>query len=184
MSLANDIRRAKAGEEDAQLYLIGKFMPLIKKYSYKLNYKDYEDAKSELTLKLLELISTFPLDRMQSQTDGALVNYISSSIYHAYLSLQRVQFAQTSGLLSLDQMTEEQLHHRKDLRTEPPPDPDWQISEGLTGREAHVLTMVYSYGYTSAEIATRMGTSKQNINQIKLRALRKLKAKLQQEESI
>lgn len=159
-------------------------MPLIKKYSYKLSYKDCEDAKSELTLKLLELISVFPLERMQSKTDGALVKYISTSIYHTYLSLQRMQFNRNAELISLEQMTEEQLHHRKDLSSEPLPDSGLQISEGLTDREAHVLTMVYAYGYTSTEIADRFRTSKQNINQIKLRALRKLKQRLQAEGSL
>ncbi|WP_420908881.1 sigma factor-like helix-turn-helix DNA-binding protein [Flintibacter muris] len=35
--------------------------------------------------------------------------------------------------------------------------------------------LIYFYGYTSADIAQKFNKSKQNINQIKLRALKKLK---------
>lgn len=45
----------------------------------------------------------------------------------------------------------------------------------LTQKERIILTLIYFYGYTSTEIAQKRGTSKQNINQIKKRALSKLK---------
>ena len=40
----------------------------------------------------------------------------------------------------------------------------------LTEKETYVLEQVYYWGYTAAELAPGMGTSKQNVNQIKLRA--------------
>lgn len=45
----------------------------------------------------------------------------------------------------------------------------------LTEKETYVLEQVYYWGYTAAELAPGMGTSKQNVNQIKLRALGKLR---------
>lgn len=52
----------------------------------------------------------------------------------------------------------------------------------LTEKETYVLEQVYYWGYTAAELAPGMGTSKQNVNQIKLRALGKLRRQWETEE--
>ena len=46
---------------------------------------------------------------------------------------------------------------------------------GLTSREMMVLKAVYEKGYTVSEVATSLGVSRQNVNQIKKRAIMKLK---------
>ena len=52
----------------------------------------------------------------------------------------------------------------------------------LTEKETYVLEQVYYWGYTAAELAPGMGTSKQNVNQIKLRALGKLRRQWETEK--
>ena len=52
----------------------------------------------------------------------------------------------------------------------------------LTEKETYVLEQVYYWGYTAAELAPGMGTSKQNVNQIKLRALGKLRQQWETEK--
>ena len=44
----------------------------------------------------------------------------------------------------------------------------------LTKKEKSILKLIYIYGYSSTEIARQFSSSKQNINQIKKRALKKL----------
>ena len=46
----------------------------------------------------------------------------------------------------------------------------------LTVKEKEILTLVYLCGYSSVEIANKFSSSKQNINQIKRRALQKMKS--------
>ena len=45
----------------------------------------------------------------------------------------------------------------------------------LTKKERKVLTLIYLHGYTSVDIARIVHTTKQNINQVKMRALKKLR---------
>lgn len=47
------ILKAQSGDKDALNLIIKKLEPMINKYSYRLNY---EDAKSELTAWIIELI--------------------------------------------------------------------------------------------------------------------------------
>ena len=49
------------------------------------------------------------------------------------------------------------------------------ICPELTKKERRVLTLIYFHGYTSAEVARIVHSTKQNINQIKMRALKKLR---------
>ena len=56
------------------------------------------------------------------------------------------------------------------------------IYNPLTEKETYVLEQVYYWGYTAAELAPGMGTSKQNVNQIKLRALGKLRRQWETEK--
>ena len=68
--ICNLIKQAKNGDKSCMEKLIATFIPLIKKYSYKLNY---EDAENDLIISLLQLIYDMPL----SNNDGQAVNYIS-----------------------------------------------------------------------------------------------------------
>lgn len=45
--ICNLISEAKAGNQNSMLEILNKFKPLIRKYSYKLNY---EDAENDLIL--------------------------------------------------------------------------------------------------------------------------------------
>jgi len=45
--------------------------------------------------------------------------------------------------------------------------------------ERNILTDLYYWGYSSAEIARKQGTSRQNVNQIKHRALKKMRKSIQ-----
>ena len=67
----------------AQLQIVQRFQPLLKKYAALLKY---EDAYSDLQLYLLELLHSGKLTKLQRKDDGTLVKYIESSIRHQYIS--------------------------------------------------------------------------------------------------
>lgn len=72
------------GNSFAQLQIVQRFQPLLKKYAALLKY---EDAYSDLQLYLLELLHSGKLTKLQRKDDGTLVKYIESSIRHQYISL-------------------------------------------------------------------------------------------------
>ena len=82
--LCNLISEAKDGNKNSMLEILNKFKPLIKKYSYKMNY---EDAENDLILSMIQLIYDMPY----LNNDGHAVNYINQSIYNAYIKYIKLQ---------------------------------------------------------------------------------------------
>lgn len=158
--------------------LVEKFGPLLRKYSRKLFW---EDALSDLTVAFLELIQTFPVDRLRSTEDGALIKYIATSVRHTYNALLNEYFSRPQVVASLDDATEAQKLEVLSYEDKPEAPAFLDLLDlcpALTPRERSVLTLVFFWGYTSAEAAKHFSTSKQNINQTKLRALKKLRTVL------
>ncbi len=75
VNLATKIKTAQKQRGKALLPIIQKFLPLLKKYAFKLNY---EDAFSDLQLFLISLI--VKIDTEQFSTEGQLVSYIHISL--------------------------------------------------------------------------------------------------------
>ena len=179
--LADEIRRAQEGDQSAQEKLVAKFDPLIIKYSRKLFW---EDAYQDLLLDFIELIHRLPLGALLSTEDGHLVNYIARSIRHAYIKRLNHFFNQPKATASTDDATEAQklLSMSYEDKREALSFYDLLDScPSLTKMELRVLTNLYYWGYSSAEVARRLRTSRQNINQIKHRALKKLRKTLNEE---
>lgn len=176
--LIDQIFRAQQGDPDAMEFLVAKFEPILKKYSRKLFW---EDALSDMTAAFLELIHGLQLDKLRCKEDGALVNYIAQSVRNVYLALLRNFFNRPQEVTSLDEATEalklETIAY-VDKREEDNFLDLLALCPDLTEKERTVLTQIYYWGYTSVEIAESLSTSKQNINQIKQRGLKKLRKKL------
>lgn len=176
--LLEQIVRAQQGSSEDMEALVEKFGPLLKKYSRKLFW---EDALSDLTVAFLELIQTFPVDRLRSTEDGALIKYIATSVRHTYNALLNEYFSRPQVVASLDDATEAQKLEVLSYEDKPEASAFLDLLDlcpALTPRERSVLTLVFFWGYTSAEVAKHFSTSKQNINQTKLRALKKLRTVL------
>ena len=77
------IQAAKNGSDQDKLAVIEQFMPLIKKYAYKLAY---EDAKEDLILFFLELIPKIP---NSLENDRQITAYIAKSVYLHYIKLSK-----------------------------------------------------------------------------------------------
>lgn len=163
------------------LFIIQKFEPQLKHYSRRLHS---EDAQSELTLRFIETIHAMNLDSLRSQGDGTIVAYLAQSVRNAYISL--LPFKKTvEPPVSWEELTEAQLlglvapiREREVLDFSELLDTCPELLDTcpeLTKKERKVLTLIYLHGYTSVDIARIVHTTKQNINQVKMRALKKLR---------
>lgn len=174
--LVDIIKLAHQGNNEATIRIIEKFTPLIEKYTKLLNYD--EDSKSELILKLIYLVrKEIDLDKLRSQSDGALVNYISRAIRNHYINLSiDMQYVQNSEISSDPNITEnsfeeepscfDYIEHTMTIDL---------IKSLLTEREFMCVKLIVIDGWTADMVSKKLGVSKQAINQCKLRALKKVK---------
>lgn len=84
--IIDDIRKGQNGNQQVVVDLINKFSPVLKKYARKL---ETEDAYFDLQAEFLDLILHLNCDQIRETGDGAMVQYLSRSIYHAYIKLLR-----------------------------------------------------------------------------------------------
>lgn len=145
------------GNSFAQLQIVQRFQPLLKKYAALLKY---EDAYSDLQLYLLELLHSGKLTKLQRKDDGTLVKYIESSIRHQYISLNsRKNAVDSSVIASIDEIDFDQMSLSSNDEY-----PKLLISD---------LHFVFK-GMSIADIAEKSGVSRQAINRKKLSILKKL----------
>ena len=176
-SLYSVIQNAQRGSKESMSYLLEKFSPLIKKLSYQtslIGQIDQEDALAELQLELILLIQSIRLDGLVNISDGALVNYIARSIKRVKLTGSSSTH-ETVGLedLSPAEIRKTQYKHST-LDTH-----DrlllLDLKKCLTSKEFMVIKGIFFEEQSVKEIAIKLGVTRQSVNQIKLRALRKLK---------
>ena len=180
--LMDQIIQAKQGSQADMLSLLQQFQPILKKYGRKLWG---EDGLEDMTAAFLQVIHDMKPEQIRCRAEGAVVQYLVQSVRHAYERLQRERMRQPAIAFSLNEMEEQDslLALAKEDSAEKQRFSD--LVKGcprLTEKETYVLEQVYYWGYTAAELAPGMGTSKQNVNQIKLRALGKLRRQWETEK--
>ena len=172
-SIYEKIVLAQNGNEPAMLELIDQFSPLLKKYAHLLQT---EDALNELTADFIELVMTLKLSSLRSNNDGALVNYISNAVRYKYIARSKQQRLEDQILYwdDFDEPVQRKYEPRCDLFSVEDEFfraiPDGVLSEP----EFNIIEMIYLQGYSSAEIARNKHITRQAVNQIKRRALKKL----------
>jgi len=172
--LYDQIALAQNGDKAVMLALIEQFNPLIAKYSRLLNT---EDAFEEMRLVFIELIMELKLDKLRSHSDGVIVAYITKTIRTRYIDKNKRRELEDDTVYwdDLDEFLQRKLEPSNPLFSA---EEDFirAIPPGiLNEKELDIITMVYLYGYSAAEIARAKEITRQAVNQIKLRALRKLK---------
>lgn len=172
--LCDLVERAQRGEENAMLELIQRFTYLFKKYAGKLKY---EDAYQDIELFFIELIKTFRLEKLQCQKDEIIVSYINVSITNFYK--KRIgKLITTEKEIVVSDLTEEQAYFAEVLTAKEDETDIFMecgMKEVLNESEFQVIYLIYSKGYTTAEIARTSNKSRQAVNQLKKRALLKIK---------
>ena len=175
-NLVEQIRLAKAGDEEAMLEILDRCSPLIKKYTRLLNYD--EDGRSDLILKVISLVKKeINLDKMQSQGDGAVIKYISTALNHHYiaLSMDHCQIRDNETTYEQDGTVgtyEEILQCSGEMEESIMLD---TLKSVLTEKEQKCIRLIVLDGWTAEAVAAELGVSKQAVNQCKNRALKKLK---------
>lgn len=169
--IIDDIRSGQYGDQSAVLRLVNKFSPELKKYAQKL---ETEDAYYDLQAEFIELILYLDCNKLRNKSDGAMVQYLSQSIYHAYIKLLRQLIDNKAPIISANDLTDSILYqspityeNRSDLFDIPP--------TLLTPQEAYAFYQICILGYSAAELARKKGVTRQSINQAKQRAISKLR---------
>lgn len=167
------VERAQKDDKEAMMELINRFDPLLKKYAWKLHY---EDAYGDIVLYFIELIKSFHLDRLICQKDEFIISYINASIMHFYK--KRVPYLiKMKKEISLSALTDEQVYYLEKQsvkKNEINIFMELGLENLLNRKECQVIYMIYVRDYSSAEAARILSRSRQAVNQIKQRALKKL----------
>lgn len=164
-------------DDRAYLELLNRYDAILRKYARILNY---EDAYEDLRVFFLTLVYTMRENPVLRKGDGVIVNYIVSSIKHQYVALSRSKCCRRDTLFS--ELTDEQRYWIENHHTEP----DYcDISElfpiikKLSEREIEVIKEIYVTGYSTQELANRYRISRQAVNQLKQRALKRIRQSMQ-----
>lgn len=174
------VHSAERGDQDALLRLIEKFDPLIHKYGKKLQY---EDAYEDLLADFIELVRSGRFEQLENTSDGAVVNYTAKSFYRMYLKRLKRMIETKVPVVHVDDMSPLQLDATlyrfciyNDSRIQ-----EYFPCRILTRKEKAVLICIYEHDMSVAEIAKHFHVTRQNVNQIKKRAISKLRKSLQLE---
>lgn len=175
--LEEKFRSAQAGNKDAALAIIEQFMPLIKKYAKKTSE---EDATNDIQYRLCELIYSINLQQFKTLNDAVLTSYVSKAIHSFYVKSIKRSTA-NKEVVSFSELSDNQLYEVESELSA------WDSYSNISLQDLHrVLTdkeyyVIYCFFYLDIpvlRIAKGLNTSRQNINQIKKSALKKIKNKL------
>lgn len=175
--LYDQVRAYQTGNNEIALEFLEIFASLLKKYARLLHT---EDALEELQYHLLDVLKTMDLLQLSSQSDGVMVRYVQNIVYNRYIFLSK-SYRKNRANISLEDLNPydafQYMMHTSSTN-------DYSllffsdVRKILSDREYQVIVLLFRYGFTVAEIAKRIGKSRQAVNQIKNRALKKLKQKL------
>lgn len=166
--LTKKIQVKEKDYEDAILTLVNQFKPLIRKYSYLLNY---EDGQSELTLIFIETIYKVPIDNPKFKQDKFIISYINKSVRNNYINLSKnrnkLYYYESPINLDIIESSYETKVEDKILAQE--------LLSLLTKREKEIIKLRYFEEYSNVEISEMFGISRQAVNKTKNRAITKMK---------
>ncbi len=168
------IVRSQGGDGDATLLLIEKFNSLLKKYAYKLSY---DDAYNDLLLNFIELLHNMQIENIHNKSEGSVVAYICTSVHSSYVK-RLIEVKRLRNFLLYSDLNDNELYYVESISATNDVYQEYELSfikNILTKQELTVISMIYFTGYTVTEIASFYGTSRQAANQMKNRALKKLR---------
>lgn len=168
------IIRTQDKNDEALLMLIEKFKPLMKKYAWKINCVD---AYDEILLYFIKLMKNIKISNLRNQTDAGIVTYISKSI-HSYYCHQIQKIIRTNNEVVMSDLSDEQLYlvqGAMSAKDKTNVFVEWGFEQYLTSNEIKVIYLIFVQGYSSVEVAKIRKQSRQSVNQIKKRALEKIR---------
>ncbi len=169
--MVKKIQEKEEGYKSAVLELVTQFQPLIKKYSFLLNY---EDSQSELTLTFIEIIYKIPIYNPRFKQDKYIVSYINSSIKndYIYLSMNKNKLYYYELPINLDiieTLYQPNLEDKLVVK---------DLLSLLTRKEKEVINLKYFEEYSDTEISKKLRISRQAVNKTKNRAIQKMRRQM------
>lgn len=174
--LMNRIKEVQTGSDEACLNLIRQFNPLLKKYARKLYY---DDAYNDLLVEFLSLVKYLNINRLRNHSDGVIVAYIFKSIHSRYLHLSKAKNKYMQKIRPLSALSEEEQYYVEVSLSSFDNYDILQIidlEKILTDHEISIIYIIYVLGFSSSDIARKLGVSRQSVNQTKVRAFKKIKS--------
>lgn len=174
-SLSSQILMFRQGDCDKGLELIEQFSPLHKRFARLLGS---EDAFNDLQLDFLIILKNIPDAILGKASDGEIVNYLKTSVKNAYILLSKKAKANVPLLYYEDVINKDQLAYNEGSFEVSGYDGLFMedLRQILSPKEFAIIIKHYFYDFTIAEIAAQQHVTRQTINQVKLSALKKLKA--------
>ena len=168
------ICRAQNGDKEAMQELVDRFTPLMKKEAKRLAY---EDAYEEIRLFFIELIDSIKIETIKLKEDGGITSYINVSIINFYNKETMKNDRRKKEIVVSALSTEQEYYVEKKLSKEDKINLfiELNMEEKLTPNEYRIIYLVFIEGYSAAEIARSMNRTRQAVNQLKKRALKKIK---------
>ncbi len=155
------------------LELIEQFQPLLRKYARLLKA---EDAYEILVVDFLEMLHKINLRENAFLEDASLLRYFKVSVHHSYIRHSRKSVKISANEICLSALSEVQLYEieaRSATCDEYDTIGHTRLHEVLSDYEMKILLLTCTQNFPAAEIARRLGVSRQSVNQTKRRALKK-----------
>lgn len=171
MELRAIICRAALGSNEDILYLIDKFSPILKKYASLLGY---EDAYNDLRLFFMELIRRIA-NNSNLESDAQIVAYIKTSIIHHYYAKSKEKRTYKGHHFALDWENDAAVRavEASGATYDDYSAIEWEdLLSALTELERLTIIGIFRDCKSAAEIARKLGCSRQCVNQAKKRGLK------------
>lgn len=149
------------------LVILNVFDPLLDKLQ---RNSINEDMKSDLTLFMFTLLNKIPLEKECLKEDKYIISYISKSLNHQYIYLNKKIRKNNNNEMLLDK-----FDYMSEVDTMNSIVFD-NLIDKLTDNEKYVMNRKYKFNYSDTEIANEKGVSRQAIHKIHKRAIEKLKS--------
>lgn len=172
--LYETIDRAQNGDKEAMQKLVDQFTPLMRNRANKLGY---EDAYENICLYFIELIYFMKLEKIRLKEDGGITSYINASVDNFYNKEMKKRDKWKKEIVISALPAEQEYYVEKKMSKEDKADifMELNIAEKLAPYEYKIIYMIYIEGYSVAEIARGANKTRQAVNQLKKRVLKKIK---------
>ena len=179
-NLKRKILLAQSGDEQAMMDIISLFEPLTNKYFVLMHFD--EDFKSEITMHLIELIYSMVFTKFRIINDGAIINFIKTSIYRKYILLSKFKnkiidheiLCEYDDSLSCCEDNYKFQSMLDELFI------DEMLKCYLTNKEYICFNMMVVKGFSASQVSERLGLTRQAINNTKKRGIKRLKENIRE----
>lgn len=164
------IERAKEGDREILVDVFLRFKKTIKKLSKKLRY---EEAETDLTIAFLVIIKEINLRRFNSKDDGAIVKYIYRCLKNEFADLYKKNKRKLESTYTFENKIDtiadsrhEDINSRLFVS---------MLLNSLPPMQRKIIVKRFVQGFSDSEIAFSFKITRQAVNRVKNRALKKLR---------